>query len=284
MTYRESTEPADSLESCGLSRFRLDLGYDGTAFSGWARQPGLRTVQDVVETALATVLRLASPAAITVAGRTDAGVHAVAQVAHVDLVADDVMPEIARRLNGLLPQDVRIHRMQAAADGFDARFAALARRYAYRLADREVSPLRRLDTVPWPRPLAVGAMHEAARPLVGLHDFAAYAKPRDGATTIRTLHSLTVTRDLDDAVVIRAYADAFCHSQVRSMVGALLAVGEGRRPVEWPGEVLAGKVRDSTAHVAPARGLTLVAVDYPPDDEMAARVIRTKARRSTDSP
>jgi tRNA pseudouridine38-40 synthase len=277
------SEPAAPIGGGGLTRFRLDFGYDGTNFSGWARQPGLRTVQETLESAAATVLRLKTPALITVAGRTDAGVHAAAQVAHVDLVATAVMPAVVRRLNGLLPEDVRVFEMRPAPAGFEARFAAMGRRYLYRLADRGANPMRRVDTVTWPRPLSVAAMHEAARALVGLNDFAAYAKPRLGATTVRTLHSLTVTRDFDDVVVIRAHADAFCHSQVRSMVGALIAVGEGRRPVEWPGEVLASKLRNSTAHVAPAHGLTLVAVDYPPVDELEARARLTRARRAADA-
>lgn len=260
-------------------RLRLDFSYDGTDFSGWARQPALRTVQQVLEAALATVLRLAGPVPITVAGRTDAGVHAIGQVGHVDVDVPIDPAEVARRLNGVLPADLRITGVRIAPVGFDARFAAMGRRYEYRLADGVVNPLRRLDTVLWPRPLSTAAMHDAARSLIGLHDFAAYAKPREGATTIRTLHALTVTRDDAGLVVIRAHADAFCHSQVRSMVGALLAVGEGRRPVEWPGQVLGGKVRDSTVHVAPAHGLTLVAVDYPPDDALAARVLQTRARR-----
>jgi tRNA pseudouridine38-40 synthase len=236
----------------------------------------------VLEEAVSTVLRLPAPPHVTVAGRTDAGVHAIGQVGHVDVAVSMKPTVISRRLNRILPDDLRVGRVQLAPAGFDARFAAMGRRYMYRIADRELNPLRRTDTVAWPRTLAAAAMHEAARPLVGLHDFAAYAKPRKGATTIRTLHALTVTRDVDGCIVIRAHADAFCHSQVRSMVGALIAVGEGRRPVNWPGEVLAAKVRDSTVHVAPARGLTLVTVDYPPDDELEARVHQTRARRGPE--
>lgn len=276
----EPTKPATpSSRVGGLCRLRLDFSYDGTDFSGWARQPALRTVQQVLEEALTTVLRLPGPPLITVAGRTDAGVHAVGQVGHVDADSPMTPAALAARLNGVLPADLRIGGVSVAPDGFDARFAAMGRRYVYRLADRGASPLRRLDTVIWPRPLSTAAMHESARPLIGLNDFAAYAKPREGATTIRTLHALTVTRDVDGVVVIRAHADAFCHSQVRSMVGALIAVGEGKRPVDWPGQVLASKMRDSAVHVAPAHGLTLVAVDYPPDDGLEARVLQTRARR-----
>jgi tRNA pseudouridine38-40 synthase len=258
-------------------RLRLDLAYDGTEFSGWARQPERRTVQGVVEEALALVLRLDAPQ-VTVAGRTDAGVHATGQVAHVDVPAPDDVEWLARRLNGVLPDDVVISAVSVAAPEFDARFAALGRRYDYRITDGTPNPLNRHDTVFWPRPLDEAAMNAAAQGLVGLHDFAAYAKPREGATTIRTLHQLTASRS-ESVVTITAHADAFCHNQVRSMVGALIAVGEGRVPVEWPGEVLASGTRSSTVHVAPAHGLTLVAVDYPPDADLAARAAVTRRRR-----
>jgi len=278
-TRNASNEPASPSGDGGFVRLRIDLAYDGTEFSGWARQPGLRTVQQVVEDAITTVLRLADPAQLTVAGRTDAGVHAAGQVAHLDLPkAPEALDALPRRLTSLLAEDVVIRAVTVAPPGFDARFAALGRRYAYRLTDASPDPLRRRDTVAWGRPLDAEAMDTAAQSLVGEHDFAAYAKPRTGATTIRTLHELSVRRD-PDAVVVTAHADAFCHNQVRSMVGALLAVGEGRRPVEWPGEVLAAGVRDSAVRVAPAHGLTLVAVDYPPDSELATRVTQTRRRR-----
>jgi tRNA pseudouridine38-40 synthase len=263
-----------------VSRLRLDLSYDGTEFSGWARQPDRRTVQGVVEDALTTVLRLDAPAALTVAGRTDAGVHASAQVAHVDVPDDpDDLDALARRLNRLLPDDVRVHRLSLAPPAFDARFAAVGRRYAYRLTDSTPDPLRRRDTVAWSRRLDTDAMQHAAQGLVGEHDFAAYCRPREGATTIRTLHELTVSRD-KHTVTITVYADAFCHNQVRSMVGALLAVGEGRRPVDWPAAVLAAGERDSAVTVAPPHGLTLIGVDYPPDAELARRVEVARRRRT----
>jgi tRNA pseudouridine38-40 synthase len=274
-------EPASPVGDGGLVRLRLGLAYDGTDFSGWARQPGLRTVQQVVEDAIATVLRLPAPAPLTVAGRTDAGVHAIGQVAHIDLAErPDPLDALPHRLNRLLPDDVVVRSITVAAPGFDARFAALGRHYAYRITDSVPDPLRRHDTVAWPKSLDVDAMDAAAQPLVGEHDFAAYCKPREGATTIRTLRELSVRRD-GDVVAVAAHADAFCHNQVRSMVGALLAVGEGRRPVEWPGEVLAAGVRDSGVTVAPAHGLTLVAVDYPDEAELAARTSQTRRRRTT---
>jgi tRNA pseudouridine38-40 synthase len=262
-----------------IVRLRIDVAYDGTDFAGWARQPGQRTVEDTLAAAITMVLRLSEPAALTVAGRTDAGVHALGQVAHVDLPADTDPPALARRLAGVLPPDVVVRSVAVAPDGFDARFAALGRRYRYRVSDGPIDPLRRRDTLAWPRPLDPDAMTAAGAALVGEHDFAAYCRPREGATTIRTLRCLAATRDPDGAVVVAAEADAFCHNQVRAMVGALLAVGDGRRPVEWPGEVLAARVRDSAVTVAPAHGLTLVGVDYPPDDELAARVLTTRARR-----
>jgi tRNA pseudouridine38-40 synthase len=262
------------------TRLRLDIAYDGTDFSGWARQPGLRTVQQVVEDAIATISRLTESAQLTVAGRTDAGVHATGQVAHVDLAAPFDVDTLPGRLNSLLPDDVVIRGVAVAPPGFDARFAALGRRYAYRVCDGSPDPLRRRDTVSWSRPLDADAMHDGAQALVGEHDFAAYCKPREGATTIRTLHELSVRRD-GDTVEITAHADAFCHNQVRSMVGALLAVGDGRRPVRWPREVLAAGIRDSAVQVAPSHGLTLVAVDYPAEADLAARVTQTRRRRDS---
>ena len=270
-----TSEPADG----GLVRLRLDLAYDGTDFSGWARQPGRRTVEETVATAIATVLRLPSAPALTVAGRTDAGVHATGQVAHVDLPEGTEPAGLRRRLAGVLPPDVVVRAVAPAPVGFDARFSAVGRRYRYRVADAPPDPLRRRDTLAWPRPLDPAPMAAAAAALVGDHDFAAYCRPREGATTVRTLRRLEAERAPDGVIVIGAEADAFCHNQVRAMVGALLAVGDGRRPIAWPGQVLAAKVRDSAVTVAPAHGLTLVAVDYPPDDELGTRAIAARARR-----
>jgi tRNA pseudouridine38-40 synthase len=260
-------------------RLRLDLRYDGTEFSGWARQPGRRTVQETLEQAIATVLRLEAPPAVVVAGRTDAGVHATAQVAHVDVAAGADPEMLERRLAGVLPPDLAVVAVTVPAAGFDARFAAAGRRYRYRIADRGIDPLRRHDTVQWKRPLDESAMHFAAQGLLGEHDFSAYCRPREGATTVRTLRTLDVRREADGVVVVEAYADAFCHNQVRSMVGALLAVGDGRRPPGWPAEVLRAGVRDPAVTVAPALGLTLVGVDYPPDAQLSARVVTTRRRR-----
>jgi tRNA pseudouridine38-40 synthase len=239
-------------------------------------------VQDELETALATVLR--TPVRLTVAGRTDTGVHATGQVAHADVPVaawEDQAGRLVRRLRGLLPPDVAAHAVTAAPPGFDARFAALARHYAYRLTDADggPSPLRRADTVGWPRRLDAGAMDAAAAHLLGRHDFAAFCRRRDGATTIRTLVALSVARD-GDLVRIGASADAFCHSMVRSLVGALLAVGEGRRDPGWPAALLTRRARADEVVVAPPGGLTLLRVDYPADADLAARVQQTRALRS----
>lgn len=265
----------------GLVRVRLDISYDGTALRGWARQPGQRTVQGELELGLATVLR--HDVDLTVAGRTDAGVHAIGQVAHTDLPAELVArheARLLRRLRGVLPPDLAVTAARVVPPDFDARFAALARHYVYRLTDADAGPppLRRADTAAWSRRLDVAAMRVAATLLLGQHDFAAYCRRREGATTIRTLLDLDVARD-GDVIEIRAAADAFCHSMVRSLVGALIAVGEGRRRAGWPASLLALTARANDVPVAPAGGLTLIRVDYPADDELAARSLVTRARR-----
>ncbi len=255
-------------------RVRLDLGYDGTDFAGWAFQHDQRTVQGELEKALATLARRDDLPRVTVAGRTDAGVHATGQVAHVD-VPDDLAgdPLLLRRLNGLLPLDVRVHRVARAPVGFDARFSGVSRTYRYRVADgpEHVDPVRRRDTLAWPRPLDLAALQEASRQLLGLHDFAAFCRRREGATTVRTLLRLEWARDPEGVLVATVQADAFCHSMVRSLVGALLAVGEGRRAADWPASLLTLGARASEVAVAPAYGLTLVAVEYPPDQELLSR-------------
>jgi tRNA pseudouridine38-40 synthase len=271
----EPTEPAVPAGDGGLGRVRLDLAYDGTDFAGWARQPGQRTVQGVVEDAIARVLRV-DAVAVTVAGRTDAGVHATGQVAHLDLPT----AVEARRLNAALPDDVRVRAVRVVPPAFDARFAAVWRRYEYRLSDSDagVAPLRRRFVAAWRLRLDVDAMAAAASSLVGLNDFAAFCRHRPDATTIRTLEQLDVVRDGAE-IVCTVRADAFCHSMVRSLVGALAAVGEGRRDADWLAGLLSRTERANDVTVAPAHGLTLVEVAYPPDDELAARTARTRARR-----
>ncbi|MCT2587297.1 tRNA pseudouridine(38-40) synthase TruA [Actinophytocola gossypii] len=255
----------------------MDIAYDGTEFSGWARQPDRRTVCGILEDTMSMVLR--QDVRLTVAGRTDAGVHALGQVAHCDLHDPGAFRD---RLTRALPADVRVTAVTPAHPAFDARFSALRRHYVYRIRDEPwaANPLRRTDTVTWPRRLDLDAMNEAAAGLMGEHDFVAFCKRREGATTIRELQRLTWTRDADGVLVAAVSADAFCHSMVRSLVGAMTAVGEGRRPADWPASLLTATERANAVTVAPAHGLTLVAVDYPPDDELAARAERTRNVRT----
>ncbi|MGO4256106.1 tRNA pseudouridine(38-40) synthase TruA [Marmoricola sp. RAF53] len=274
-------------------RLRIDLAYDGTAFHGWARQPTLRTVQGEIEQALDTVLR-AGGNQLTVAGRTDTGVHARGQVAHLDVDeqvllaaagrdAEDPCGALLRRVNGVLDPDVRLHRVSVAPDGFDARFSPLWRRYAYRVADRPglVDPLTRGHVLAWPRELDLDAMNAAAAALVGHHDFASFCKRREGATTIRVLTELHWER-VGGIATATVRADAFCHNMVRSLVGCMLAVGEGRREPGWAADVLAAKARDGAVTVVHPHGLTLEEVGYPADQELAARAGTTRARRTED--
>lgn len=277
-------------------RIRIDLSYDGGDFHGWARQPGLRTVQETLEETLATVLRLPR-VAVTCAGRTDTGVHARGQVVHVDVPPEAVaacagrssqppLEVLVRRLGGLLPEDIRVRHAVEAAPGFDARFGALWRRYAYRIVDDPgwVDPLTRAHVLRWPRRLDVAAMNEAAHAMLGMHDFAAFCKRRDGATTVRTLQEFDWARD-NQMVVARVRADAFCRSMVRSLVGCSIEVGEGRRSVAWAVEVLSAGKRHPAVRVAAAHGLVLEEVRYPPDSELAeqaelARAVRTMSEES----
>lgn len=272
-------------------RLRIDLAYDGTDFSGWATQPNLRTVQGTLEAALATALRVPE-ARVVCAGRTDAGVHARGQVVHLDLDPDDLAASagrsrdgatlaLQRRLNGILPGDIRVRGVRVAAEGFDARFSAIWRRYAYRLTDSDsaLDPLRRHHVLAWRMPLDVDAMNNASFALLGLTDFAAFCKPREGATTVRTLTDFRWVRDPDGLVTAHVQADAFCHHMVRSLVGCLLAVGDGRRSPEWALETLNARVRDGRVAMVNPHGLTLEEVGYPDETELAAQATRARARR-----
>ncbi len=279
----------------GHVRLRLDIAYDGTEFAGWATQAGQRTVSGIIDDALSTVFRV--PVQVRAAGRTDSGVHATAQVAHVDIPTDavphayprtlrpteDEFGPLVRRLGRMLPEDVRVVGITRAAPGFDARFAALRRHYVYRLstAPYGVAPNEARFVTAWPRPLDVDAMAAAARELLGLHDFAAFCRHRDGATTIRELQRLDCARD-GHRITVDVSADAFCWNMVRSLVGALLTVGEHRRDPAWCATLLTATRRSSAFSAAPARGLTLVGVDYPPDSELAARNLVTRDLRTAD--
>jgi tRNA pseudouridine38-40 synthase len=284
-----------------LVRLRLDLAYDGTDFVGWARQAGaLRTVQGVLEDALTVAVGRAPgpPLRLVVAGRTDAGVHATGQVAHLDVsepqlgalvrrhAAAGGVARVAERLTAMLavPGDVVVHRATVAPPGFDARFSAVHRRYRYRIADTTAArdPLERHRTLWHPRPLEVELLRAAADPMPGLHDFAAYCRPRPGATTIRSLQAFTWDRNADGVLVAEVRADAFCHGMVRSLVGASLAVGTGRLPPTRMRELLDAEARSGEFATAPAHGLTLVEVAYPADAELAAQAERARARRGAE--
>ena len=288
----------------GVTRIRLDLAYDGGGFTGWAKQPGLRTVQGELEAALATIFRKTAPVPmLTVAGRTDVGVHATGQVAHLDLDDAQVahldrprrggsaplgLDALVRRLNGIAGAagDVQVQRATFAPPGFDARFAALWRRYEYRIADAAAlrDPRRRGYELWHPTALDGAAMDDAGRTLLGLHDFASFCRPREGATTIRTLQEFSWDRDADGVLVARVRADAFCHSMVRALVGACLAAGDGKLSPGRVTELREAAARTSEFVVVPAKGLTLVEVGYPPDDELAARAEQTRARRDAAGP
>jgi len=303
---------ADAGAGDASTRLRLDIAYDGTGFAGWAKQPGLRTVQGALEGALAQLLARTPPApTLVVAGRTDAGVHATGQVAHLDLSdaqiasldrpprgraagaagegphvpsADRAAAALARRMNGVLGarSDVVVLACAPAPDGFDARFSATWRAYRYRISDAAGprDPLQRHRTVEIPVALDASVLQEAAGALLGLHDFAAYCKPREGASTIRTLQEMTWTRVADGALEATVRADAFCHSMVRALVGACVAAASGRVGVARLRALLELRERTSEFTVMPARGLVLERVGYPPDAELAARNEITRNRRA----
>jgi tRNA pseudouridine38-40 synthase len=275
-------------ESAAAVRIKIDLSYDGTEFSGWAAQPGRRTVEGVLAETLGHVLRLGEPVRLTVAGRTDAGVHARGQVAHADLPQDAWAAgadAASRRLARALPPDIRVRRIARAPEGFDARFSALWRRYSYRVCDdlAAADPLRRRDTLWYSRGLDLAAMNAAAAALVGEHDFAAFCRRREGATTVRALRRLDWARDSEGVAVACVIADAFCHNMVRALVGALLPVGDGTRPPSWPAAVLTAAVRDPAVRVVPPHGLCLEEVRYPEPGQLAERAALTRRVRVADS-
>jgi tRNA pseudouridine38-40 synthase len=266
-------------------RWRLDIAYDGSGFSGWAAQPGRRTVQGELEDWLPRVLRLDSPVSLICAGRTDAGVHARGQVAHVDLPEQAITDDgrtATLRLDRALPNDLVVRRISAAPPGFDARFSAIWRRYVYRLSDASMppDPLRRHDVTRIGEVIEVDAVNAGASALLGLRDFAAFCRQREGASTIRTLLDLQAERR-PEMIEITVRADAFCHSMVRSLVGALVAVGSGRRDVDWLTEVTDLGVRDPAVRVMPPHGLTLEDVGYPPVDQLGVRAKQARNRRVT---
>jgi len=268
----------------GFRRLRIDIAYDGTAFFGWATQPDRRTIQDLVEEAIARISR--SDVESVVAGRTDAGVHATGQVIHVDLpdavFSDDLTYiDLRYKLNRILDEDVRIMQISDAPSGFHARFSALRRIYTYKILDANevIPPLSRYDVAPWYRPLDAELMNKASALVLGHHDFAAFCKFKEGGTTIRTLEKYQWHRDETGLLIAEVVADAFCYSMVRNLVGAVVCVADGRKDPSWMAELLANKERVSDSLVFPARGLSLTQVDYPSDQELLERAKVTIGKR-----
>ncbi|MBU3693067.1 MAG: tRNA pseudouridine(38-40) synthase TruA [Candidatus Nanopelagicaceae bacterium] len=280
-------EPTLNPES-GFLRFRIDFSYDGTNFSGWAKQPDRRTVQGELESVVSGLTR--NQVELVVAGRTDAGVHATAQVAHFDLPEQDKYgnawstQDLVYRLNRMITEEIRIKSITFAPPFFHARFSALRRTYIYKIADgqRQVEPLKRFDTATWYRHLDLSRLNEASRRLLGEHDFATFCKPGGAGTSIRTLERFNWERTGDANLVATVTADAFCYSMVRNIVGAVVCVGEGRFEPEWISAILANKNRISESYVFPARGLSLINVEYPSDAELKARAAITLRRRDED--
>ena len=265
----------------GFFRARITLAYDGTDFFGWARQRDQRTVQGELESALQTLYQ--RDLETVVAGRTDAGVHAINQVCHVDLPELEY-ENLAYRLNRILTEEIRVKSVDRAPYGFHARFGALRRHYIYKILDDNqiIDPLQRFDIAPWYRKLDVAKMNLAAQTLLGEHDFHSFARFRENSTTVRTLERLEFERQNDGSIVGYVSADAFLYNMVRSIVGTLVYVGEGRFTAEWVRETLEKRERPSDSIVFPARGLTFVGVDYPSDEELVARATKTMNLRSED--
>ena len=276
------------------TRLRIDLAYDGAGFSGWAIQPGLPTVQGELESALARALRL-EPAEVrtVVAGRTDSGVHATGQVCHLDVPDDTVegrsphTEQLLKRLRGALGKNsaIWISSVSVAPPGFDARFSPVARRYEYRIADaRSVKDPRMAGFTLWiDDSLDVESMNQLGEKLLGLHDFASFCRAREGATTIRELQECSWVRTNKGVLVATVRADAFCHSMVRSLMGAAVAVGRGALSVDEVLNAREAKERTSAWKTLAAHGLTLCEVIYPSDDQLATRAEQTRALREPRS-
>ncbi len=279
-------------------RYRLDVAYDGTNFSGWAKQPGLRTVQGILEEALMLILPRVPGTdfhpQLVVAGRTDAGVHALGQVAHLDIPVALVEKGFDRRQGEfeemLLKKisraiardsDVVVRNISVAPDGFDARFSAVARTYEYKIADAQSAknPLSRFDRWQQDAELSETLLNEVSSLLLGLRDFGAFCNPREGATTIRDLQEFSWMRASDGTLIGRLTADAFCHSMVRNLVGGVVEVAKGRLNLARLNELLDTKERSPEIKVAPAHGLTLISVQYPADSELRRRAEQTKGMR-----
>jgi tRNA pseudouridine38-40 synthase len=271
----------------GFSRFRIDLAYDGTDFAGWAKQPGLRTVQGELLSALEQIFGTDdSDFGMRVAGRTDAGVHADHQVCHVDLSPAQLSrlgrsSFSAKRLNGLLAEDVRVLGIAVAPAGFDARFSATGRSYRYQIADDKVAPDPKLSryVLMQQGELDLADMNKAAKLLIGLRDFGAFCRPREGATTIRELRNLELARDKDEVISVFLEADAFCHNMVRALVGGLIAVGLGKLTPDELLEIQLQAKRVSKFKVVDPRGLSLSGISYPSDDKLSLQAEKARNKR-----
>ena len=263
-------EPTLNPES-GFRRLRIDLSYDGTNFAGWAKQPDQRTLQEEIEKAL-TVLTQSNIATI-VAGRTDAGVHAEHQVIHTDVPEKTDITNLAFRLNQLLDEDIRVNSVVNAPSNFHARFTASARTYKYKIIDggRATPPLDRYDSADWFRELDIDLMNKGSQLLLGEHDFFAFCKFREGGTTIRNLLQFDWARDEKGYAVATVKAESFRYNMVRNLVGAAVCVGEKRFEPEWMLKTLEDKVRIPDSYVFPAKGLTLISVEYPAESEYLTR-------------
>ena len=260
------TKPTLEVKS-GFSRLRVDLTYEGTNFSGWAKQPNERTVQEEVEKALGTITQ--TKVATIVAGRTDAGVHAKHQVIHTDLPAQTDINNLSFRLNQILDADIRVLMAQWAPDNFHARFTAISRTYQYKIIDggKVTAPLDRHDSTEWFRPLDIELMNSGSKLLLGVHDFFAFCKFREGGSTVKNLLTFNWYRDEKDVVICEISADSFRYNMVRNLVGAAVCVGEGRFKPEWMFDTLKNKERIPDSYVFPAKGLTLISVQYPPVEQ-----------------
>lgn len=294
-------DPAIDSFGDGVVRMRGDIAYDGTEFHGWATQgkpEQLRTVQDELEAALRLVLQRPGLATV-VAGRTDAGVHATAQVFHVDVPLAALarirgtdesftakVQALYRRIRSLVKirGDVYLNSLEPVPASFHARFSALSRQYNYRIADAlsPHNPLRRADTM-WHRyPLDAEAMNTLGAELIGLHDWASFAIPKPHATTIREVKEFSWARDSDGVLVGNVVADAFCHHQVRFMVGAAVAVGQGVLTIDQVLKIQAQLQRSRLIKLMPANGLTLIGVEYPAPNAFASQAKITMARRQLE--
>ena len=266
----------------GFFRVRINLAYDGTNFFGWGKQSDRRTIQGELEGALSTLYR--SNLESVVAGRTDAGVHATNQVCHVDLPEGDFgfeFESLTYRLNRILTDEIRIKKIEVVSNDFHARFSALRRHYIYKIQDGNgiIEPTKRLDIAPWYRDLNIDLMNQAAKTLIGEHDFYSYAKFREFSTTIRDLQRFDFERMDDGVILAHVSADAFCYNMVRALIGTMVYIGEGRFPTTWAREILEKRERPSDSVVFPAKGLTFIGVDYPADSELAARANKVMGLR-----